>query len=957
MPSFDDVRDARVSNLVRLFLEIHGKKLRDAHTIEELVSALAKGLEIEDRSEPTYTSLVAEARERLAFEVPQFLPPPAIGLDGDHDGGGGPNEPPNWIKDDHEWPLGGLWQRYRRWLLGRFSPDKVDALDRTTDNILRHLGNPGSPREHWKLFGACIGQVQSGKTGTYVGLLAKAIDAGYVNVIVLSGLHNNLRSQTQIRVDEGLVGKTNYDGKWEDIGVGLLPGDQKKVVRNQPFVLTNAQDSGDFSAQAQGWRGSETPNIMVIKKNVLRLRQVREEMVADQETYNPRYSQPTIIVDDEADQASVNSKAADSPTAINKEIRLLMDLFDRASYVGFTATPFANIFIDPDASFDDVKSRKKIPDLYPRDLIRLIPPSAEYFGPRQMLAYEGNGPRLTARADDYQSWLVPKHKKEHIPGPVPESLKDALASFMIGAAIKRLRRGGRGEPGFDWGMNEHTTMLVHVTRFTKVQDLVRDQVRDEFALAKSELLGGSAAGPWHKRLQAQYDEIVEMGKGLSESLDRELAHWLIGRTIPFSEALEHLRTILNQFEIEVVNGEVSDALRYRKSRERLIIAVGGDKLSRGLTLEGLTISYYLRNAGNWDTLMQMGRWFGYRERYLDLCRIFLPSDLEVAYEEVLEATVDLEDQLRRAAVSGEVPLNFCLTLLSSSLGKLPTGRMGNQRRTYQMGGYGNSLLQKRTLPIDPETKVFKDAREAFEGLLSNISSKRVEDGSGADGGMLLFKDVSSKHVRDFIVRANLPQSGSEEDASGIAEYLEEHEANGRLTEWTVAIPNVGRYPEWDKHEKIQIGTHQIGPSRRGNQGGGDGLIAGMPGYRRIVTLIGPAHEGAGLTEAQLRDGGILGRNATGTLPDPEEFRRARLINHNPVEGLLLIYPVVNSRAKPTNAGQPDHPWTVAWAMSLPPIAEDAKRERFVPQATHDFWARTRRLLEEDKPDEVDEVAE
>ena len=353
--------------------------------------------------------------------------------------------------------------------------------------------------------------------------------------------------------------------------------------------------------------------------------------------------------------------------------------------------------------------------------------------------------------------------------------------------------------------------------------------------------------------------------------------------------------------------------------------------------------------------MQMGRWFGYRERYLDLCRIFLPSDLEVAYEEVLEATVDLEDQLRRAAVSGEVPLNFCLTLLSSSLGKLPTGKLGNQRRTYQIGGYGDSLLQKRTLPIDPETKMFKDAREAFEGLLSNIAPKRADDGSVADGRMLLFKGVSSEHVRDFIVRANLPQSGSEEDASGLAEYLKEHESNGRLTEWTVAIPNVGRYPEWDKYEKIQLGAYQIGPSRRGNQGGGNGLIAGMPGCRRIVTLIGPAHEGAGLTEAQLRDGGILGKNVAETLP--EDFRRARLINHKPVEGLLLIYPVVNSKAKPTSTGQPNHPWTVAWAMSLPPIAEDAKRERHVPQATHDFWARTRRLLEEDSSDEGDEVAQ
>lgn len=947
MPSFDSPRDARVENLVRRYIENHGRKARDGKTIHMLVKLIADGLDIEAPREPSYASLVAEACEKLAFEVPHFPPPDPIGVNSGDEDDGDQDEPPHWIHKEYVWPKKGYWNRYRRLLLGKFSPDKVDALDRTTNDILRYLGNPKSRKTEWKRFGAVIGQVQSGKTGTFVGLLAKAMDAGYIHIIVLSGLHNNLRSQTQIRVDEGLVGATNYDGTWENIGVGNLPGEDSKVDLGSPAVLTTAQDAGDFAKNSQGWRGSDRPTIVVIKKNVAILQRFRAEMMSDVGTNTPKFTLPAIIIDDEADQASVNSRGADTPTAINREVRQLMDLYKRASYVGFTATPFANIFIDPEATFEDVEAGRKVPDLYPRHLIRLLQPSAEYFGPRELLAYEGDGPRLTAPADDYEDWLAPKHKKCAEPGAVPESLKDALAAFMIGTAIKRLRKGTKGQVGYDPEMNEHTTMLVHVTRYNDVQAKVRDQVRAEFDLAKHELLGGNSLGPWYQRLEAQYASIVSMGEALRDNLAPDLATWLLGKRFSFQNAIEHLRTILKEFEIEVVNGEVEDALRYRKSRERIIIAVGGDKLSRGLTLEGLTISYYLRNAANWDTLMQMGRWFGYRERYLDLCRVYMPATLESAYEEVLEAIVDLEDQLRKADISGAEPLDFCLVLVGSSMGKMPTGRMGDKKKMYQVGGYGGGLLQKRVLPIEPDSEAFRNVRKAFESLIAESAPYRVEKGdiTGSER-MVLYKGVPSEVVQSFIRLTNLPLSGTEEDTEELVKYLQEHATEDRLTHWTVGIPSVDKYPTWDAYEKIKIGGLEIGPSRRRNQ-----AIIDLPGYRRTVTLIGPAHEGAGLTDAQRTAGEI--KDLPAELIKPEQYRKARLINGQPTEGLLLVYPVVNAKEKDKpESGQPHHPWTVAWAMSLPPIAEDKKRRAFVPKATWDAWARTREIIEDDKEAEV-----
>jgi hypothetical protein len=330
----------------------------------------------------------------------------------------------------------------------------------------------------------------------------------------------------------------------------------------------------------------------------------------------------------------------------------------------------------------------------------------------------------------------------------------------------------------------------------------------------------------------------------------------------------------------------------------------------------------------------------------------MTSTLESAYEEVLEAIVDLEDQLRKADISGAEPLDFCLVLVGSSLGKMPTGRMGDKKKMYQVGGYGGGLLQKRVLPIEPDSEAFRNARKAFEDLIVQATPHKKNKGGPSDSErMILYKDVPSEVVQTFIRLTNLPLSGTEEDTDELLRYLQEHANAGRLTKWTIGIPSVDKYPTWDDYEKIKIGSLEIGPSRRRNQATNGFPIEALPGYRRTVTLIGPAHEGAGLTDEQRAAGEIMDLPAESI--KPEQYRKARLVNGQPVEGLLLVYPVVNAKEKDTpESGQPHHPWTVAWAMSLPPIAEDKKRRAFVPKATWDAWARTREIIEDDKEAEV-----
>ena len=520
-----------------------------------------------------------------------------------------------------------FWDRYRRFLEEmKLMPKKVVwRLDASTDQVLRQLEDPRRPGR-WHREGLVVGQVQSGKTANYIGLICKAADAGYKLIVVLAGIDNGLRSQTQLRVDEGFLGfDTQYQQRYDDrgtsyLGVGAMPG----ATRLKVASLTNSAEAGDFKravAVNTSIPIGDYPVVLVIKKHRSILNYLRKWVVEVEGRPTGHGDQkivrdvPILVIDDEADNASVNVAAVDEdtrPSSVNAGIRALLESFDKAAYVGYTATPFANIYIDPSTEHDQYGL-----DIFPRHFIESLPPPSNYLGPERVFGLQSADPEdddvepvpIIREVDDHEAWVPDRHRKDWVPPePLPESLRKAIRAFVLTCAARR----ARGQ------VSEHNSMLVHVTRFQDVQNLVAEQVDEELRLLRDRIRYGDqqAARPVDEELRALWERDFVLTTAWFPA-DQVIS-------VSWAEVWAQARPAVEKIQVRIVNGTSRDALQYYEHRRDglSVIAVGGNKLSRGLTLEGLSVSYYLRASKAYDTLLQMGRWFGYRPGYEDLCRLY-----------------------------------------------------------------------------------------------------------------------------------------------------------------------------------------------------------------------------------------------------------------------------------------------------------------------------------------------
>lgn len=259
-----------------------------------------------------------------------------------------------WVhkREDVAWIYASAYEEFLR--NEGWPPQMVQSLSDVTTRILGHLQDPLSEGTSWNRRGLVIGHVQSGKTANYTGLIARAADAGYKFIVVIAGIHNNLRRQTQQRIDEAFIGRSSDPEDRRNIGVGLAPG------YPHPATLTNInEDFNKNTAAKSGWKINDfsKPIILIIKKNVTTLTALHKWLKALNAEGEDRISDvPMLLIDDEADNASINTNKEDlDPTRTNAMIRRILGLFAKSCYVGYTATPFANIFINPDAYGDDVR--------------------------------------------------------------------------------------------------------------------------------------------------------------------------------------------------------------------------------------------------------------------------------------------------------------------------------------------------------------------------------------------------------------------------------------------------------------------------------------------------------------------------------------------------------------------------------------------------------------------------
>lgn len=599
-------------------------------------------------------------------------------------------------KDYHHWLAADganidwkFWERYRSYLIRKkgWPSQVVQSLDEASNAIVDLAGDPRQ-EEGFLRKGLVIGDVQSGKTATYTAILNKAVDAGYKVCIVLTGMLEDLRRQTQSRLDAEFAGRSSFDtlnnpskrGRKRAVGVG----EKDPSIYVAQFTSTTSDfDAAIVDRLQLDIKDITVPVLFVVKKqkNILNNLAVWLERSVNERTN--KIMQPMLLIDDEADNASINTSGDDnSPTAINKGIRRILNMFHKAAYVGVTATPFANIFIQPDLEDENQNDnmeaeRLSKADLFPSNFIYALKTPSNYIGATKIFGDESsygddkapNEYMLEEINTDEMEQIIPyKHKKELEIHKLPSDLESALYYFLLINAVRDCRAATQKEYKPD--KETHRSMMIHVSRFTAVQSRIYNLVNDWLYKVKSEIQNYAAL----PKTDVKDNEVLnEMERIYTKMLaDNVKIDWEKLRRKYLYKAVAGIEMRLQNSAKRTDNSRVLDYEGYKDGLR--VIAVGGNSFSRGLTLEGLCVTFFYRRSLMYDTLMQMGRWFGYRPWCADLCRIWLAPDAIGWYRYITDAIEELKDQIRYMQSQDLTPSEFGLRVRRHPASLIVTAR-------------------------------------------------------------------------------------------------------------------------------------------------------------------------------------------------------------------------------------------------------------------------------------------
>jgi hypothetical protein len=506
--------------------------------------------------------------------------------------------------------------------------------------------------------------------------------------------------------------------------------------------------------------------ILVIKKNG----KVLESLISWLKDLNSHsdsiiYDLPALIIDDESDHASVNTNSSDSdPTKINDLIRKLLSLFAQRSYIGYTATPFANVFIDQDSADSMVRD-----DLFPSDFIYSLDSPTNYFGPELLFSGDGNT-EILSKVNDYQDFLPLDHKQNIVIGDIPPSLKKAIRCFLLNEVVRTEREIAP----------YHHTMMVNVSRFNLVQQKVKTKIREYVASLE-------------KRLEL-YGQV-----GLSQSIeDRDISSILetwdsefqyIDTPFNPDSLIEKCAETIKNIKVLLVNQGSSDILDYsRFKRDGLkVIAVGGLSLSRGLTLEGLSISYFLRNSKMYDTLMQMCRWFGYRDTYKDLCKVFLTRSSIEHYCHITEVLEELHSDFNQMVKENKKPVDFALKVRShpASLLLVTAANKMKSATKFTMGSdFQLDVIENYRVLSSSKDKLYN--QKINEELVKNLLKRHKPLDSPLRN--YLWRDVPVDLIDKFLYSYKTEESIRKTKLEAGLQYIKDRE-NDELQFWNVLLVN------------------------------------------------------------------------------------------------------------------------------------------------------------------------
>ena len=677
-----------------------------------------------------------------------------------------------------------FWNNYKRYLreVLKYPLVVINEIDDSTDAILDGMENPDIGNNFEKK-GMVIGYVQSGKTGNYVGLINKALDVGYNFIVVLAGLHNNLRQQTQFRIDQGVNGLQMINGQLSSVGVGSLPN---KYSNTHTQTLTTSDIDGDFRAAAANMNGINfninTPLIAVIKKNISPLNNLNTWLdnvisINKQE----RSNKAVLIIDDECDQASIdnnfkftdleapipdefgNINRENTPSRINDLINSLLNKFHRRAYVGYTATPYANVFIPIDN--DNYKN------IFPEDFIVRLDQPSNYLGPERYFGnseYNEDLPGILEidPSEGFTDQIKSFAKNEINSFDIPESLKTATKVFIVSGSIRFYRGQAKA----------HMSMLIHATHLTFVQNYLGKEFKAYWKELVQKLKENDSAA-WNdleKIYNGKYTNglkyKLESQNFYSDKFSSQEAFKTDNFELPknFEDLKDFIRSFISSVNILVVNSSAENKIEkldyhlYSDDGRKLIV-IGGNTMSRGLTLEGLQTSYFIRHAGAFDTLMQMGRWFGYRTNYGDLCRIITDTDIVNDFSEICMSDLVVRDNISAMIRSNASPRDFLIQIRQSNTSLAVTTKMGasGQMRISWAGGEVVSTL------IDKSPLIIKQNHSAVITLIDKIKDKYTPQ---KDLNKTVFKKIPLHLFENFNSEFTLVNNNGNLDLKKIFEY-------------------------------------------------------------------------------------------------------------------------------------------------------------------------------------------
>lgn len=804
------------------------------------------------------------------------------------------------------------WRSLYRYLSEFKVPSRSAAvlasLDQSSDLVLSQLGSPSvvGPR-----FGLVIGYVQSGKTENFTALVAKATDAGYKLVIILSGIDDEIRGQTQGRIRTHITGAGDEYSK-----------DGVKYPSRRWHELTGP--FSDFYAPQStpnNILGDVRPACMVIKKNGAVLRRVLAWL--SDASAQLKDSLPVLIIDDEADQATPNVASTDpdeKPSVINRLIRQVLGSFNKSRYVAYTATPFANFFINAenlDGRFGN--------DLYPRDFIISLPSPSSYVGGADVYGLPPGvlrDGREVQRLDVCRICLDDPSKLNGVGAENLNGMKSAIRSFVLGTAVQLVVKGDDQFP---------STMLVHASHLNESQFDHREAVEAILDDMRAAIDGTGRPGLLRSIESLYRGELLK-----SWSHCRELGY-PVPETLPsFDVVSEAIKTVLSDgwISVRVVNSIADPIPKWEgegaTEPHLKSILIGGNLLSRGLTMPNLLTSYFMRRPEQADTMLQMARWLGYRRPVAYLMSVYSTQGCHEDMSSIAAAEQDIRNQIGEMRRQGKKPIEFQFVVrIRQGLIPTRTNAMRNADQHAVSSSHAGELLESFCFNENDMTSLRVITANNISLLKSTLNTPGVVRLQGAKPGVHIFR-ASGNEALEFIDQLSLP---GDEPSLGInpngvnnklllLDYIRRRRQANELNVWDFVILGRSRSANLNYADFQLLPDLAVTPIQRGRE------LNGTTRLPRLKNL------GVGLDEYESTVGEELVRlNAQLSEIKNVSTSNGSLIRklRSPNIGRIFVYPITKYSNQPgvgpdgrsdsalfLPANLPDAPDTIlGFGISLP----------------------------------------